>query len=59
MLADAKMWEEIAEVAYEVCTEWEAGFIESIEDRAKAGTLTERQREILIRIYQKACRSEH
>ena len=56
---DARMWEEIAEVAYEVCTEWEAEFIESIEARAKAGTLTERQQKTLVRIYEKACRSGH
>jgi hypothetical protein len=51
------MWEEIAEVAFEVCTEWEVGFIENVESAARSESLSPRQLEILTRIHGKCSRS--
>lgn len=56
--AHRKMVEEISEVSYEVLTEWECGFIESIEEWLDDGReLSEKQIATLERIYDKVCRS--
>ena len=54
------MIEEINEIASEICTEWEYDFMESITEQfEERGTLTEKQQEVLGRIYKKACDSPH
>lgn len=59
MPSHAEMWEQIAEVAYDICTEWEIDFLESIEQRAKSNDLSPKQAAILERIYRKACGSRY
>ncbi len=58
-----RMLEESLEVAYEVCNEWEVGFLESIKGQASCGNLTgrlsDKQEAILRRIYKNACDSLH
>ena len=48
--------EEIAEVANELCTEWEINFIESVQEWT--GDFTDKQKAVIDRIYEKACASE-
>ncbi len=49
-----KMVKEIAEVASDVLTEWECGFI---EDQTGRQSFSEKQRDIIDRIYEKVCNS--
>jgi len=52
--------EEINEIAEKICTEWEYEFMESItEQYEERGSLTEKQEDILNRIYKKACESPY
>ena len=54
------MIEEINEVAEDVCSEWEYSFMESITEQfEERGSLSEKQEEILERIYKKACDSDY
>jgi hypothetical protein len=46
---------EIQEIASDICSEWEIEFLESVENWR--GEHTEKQKEIIDRIYQKACDS--
>jgi hypothetical protein len=50
--------EEINDIAEKICTEWEYDFMESITEQfEERGSLTEKQEDILNRIYKKAKRS--
>ena len=51
-----QMWREVAEIAFEICSEKEVDFIEDIEERAKEESLTPKQEAWLKRLYGKACR---
>ena len=54
------MLEEINEVAEDVCSEWEYEFMQSVtEQYEERGSLSEKQEEILERIYKKACDSDY
>ena len=54
------MIEEINEIIEKICTEWEYDFMESITEQFDSrGILTEKQQEILERIYKKACESPY
>jgi len=50
--------EEIMEIADEILTEWERDFMESISQR-DPDSLTEKQQNVLDKIYDKACRSPY
>lgn len=55
-----RMIEEINEVAEEICTEWEYEFMESISEQyEERGSLSDKQEEVLERIYEKACNSPY
>ena len=50
--------EEINEVAEEFCTEWEYEFMQSVTTQFEVrGSLSDRQKAIVDRIYDKACDS--
>jgi len=54
------MIEEINDIAEKICTEWEYDFMGSITEQFDSrGTLTDKQQEILERIYKKACESPY
>jgi len=56
-----KQINEIWEVAEEVCTEWEYGFIKDLMESGMAedtDELSDRQVYVINRMYRKACRSE-
>ena len=54
------MIEEINDISEKICTEWEYDFMESITEQFDSrGTLTEKQQEILEKIYKKACESPY
>ena len=54
------MIQEINDVAEEICTEWEYEFMESITEQFETrGSLTEKQEDVLRRIYKKACESPY
>lgn len=54
------MYEEIMEVSDKIrLTDWETDFLEDIEQDARDNALTPRQHECLVRIYDKACKSEY
>ena len=54
------MIEEIMEVSDLICSPWEIDFMESIKGYIERfGILTDKQRETLERIYQKACDSPY
>ncbi len=48
---------EIAEISEKICTPWEQDFIESLLEWE--GDFTDKQRDVLSRIYEKACRSPY
>lgn len=51
--------EEIMEVRDDLCNEWEYEFIQSIAEQLDINlTLSEKQEEIVWRIYEKACNSK-
>lgn len=52
-----QMVEEIAEVVELVCNEWECEFIENVLDWI--GEYTDKQKEVIDRIYQRACESPY
>jgi hypothetical protein len=58
-----QMLEEALEVAYDVCTEWEVGFLESIKGQAFCGQITgrlsDKQEARLHEIYRKVCDSPY
>ena len=54
------MIEEINDIADEICSEWEYDFMGSITEQfEERGSLSEKQEEILERIYKKACESPY
>lgn len=54
------MIQEINDVTEEICTEWEYEFMESITEQFETrGSLTEKQEDVLRRIYKKACESPY
>jgi hypothetical protein len=52
-----RMYQEIVDVSDEICSEWEIDFLDSIEGRILRGTLSDKQKAVLERIYEKACKS--
>ena len=48
--------EEIAEIADKILNEWEINFIESVSDRE---FLTQPQKDIIDKLYQRACESPY
>ena len=55
-----QMYDEIMEVSDEICSPWEIDFLESIGALLDRGIeLSDKQRDVLERIYGKACRSAH
>lgn len=54
-----RMYDEIMEVSDEICSAWEIEFLESIEGRVRRGLLTDKQKAVLERIYDKACKSPY
>jgi len=53
-----KKIEEIYEVREEVLTEWEIGFIENVRGRPEI-SLSEKQIEIIKKLYEKVCKSPY
>lgn len=54
------MIEEINEIAEEICTEWEYDFMGSVTEQfEEKGQLSEKQTEIVERIYKKAVDSPY
>lgn len=54
------LYDEIEEISDEICTPWEIDFLTSIAFTLGQGSeLTPRQRSVLERIYDKACRSAY
>ena len=54
------IFQEVDEVSDVICTPWEIDFLESIGTRlAAGGELTPPQRDVLERIYDKACKSAY
>jgi hypothetical protein len=51
------MYQEIVEVSDKVCSVWEIDFLDSIEPRILRETLSDKQKAILERIYDKVCKS--
>lgn len=52
--------EEINDIAEKICTEWEYDFMMSITEQfEERGSLTEKQEEIVRRIYKKAVESPY
>jgi len=49
--------QEIEEVAHQVCTEWECGFIEEMIQWE--GEYTSKQKDVIDRIYRKVCDSPY
>lgn len=57
-VSNKKKVEEILEVSYEVCNEWEQAFMKSISTRvANDKPLTDNQQRCLDKIYGRACQS--
>ncbi len=55
-----QMIEEIVEVQDDLCTAWEWEFISDMSDKAeRKETFSDKQEEVIRRIYRKACRSEY
>ncbi len=55
----ATMYQEICEVSDKVCNEWEIDFLDSIECRVLNDNLSDKQKAVLERIYDKVCRSPY
>ena len=59
-LTELEMTDEIIEIADEICSEWECEFLESIREQLVNGReLSPKQKDILERLYEKACSSDH
>jgi len=57
---DQKIIDEIREVMFKVCTQWECDFMESIAKQVERGrVLSEKQKKIVDRIYEKVCESPY
>lgn len=58
-LSDLDKVYEIMEIATEICTEWECEFLESIRDQlADKRELSSKQKKVLDKLYEKACRDD-
>ena len=58
-LSDLDKVYEISEIASEICTEWECEFLESVQEQLLAKReLSDKQRKVLDKLYEKACRAE-
>ena len=55
-LTPRQMVDEIDEVAWDVCSEWEVNFIESVQQWQ--GDYSPKQEEVIRRIYKKVCASD-
>ena len=55
-----KIIEEIYEVRYEICNEWELGFIESMHKKSKKPGFepSDNEESVLDGLYDKACESD-
>lgn len=57
-MTSVDMLKEIEEVASETCNEWECDFVESCSAQVASGrTMSQKQTEIIERIYAKVCSS--
>ena len=60
MSNDKKIIDEIREVMLQVCTQWECDFMDSIAMQVKRGrVLSEKQKKVLDKIYEKVCESPY
>ena len=58
-ISDSRMYDEIVEVQDKLrLSDWDIGFLESVEGRAHDDDLSPAQRTQLERIYEVACRSK-
>ena len=55
-----EMYDEIMEVSDKICSPWEIDFMESLGSCLENGrAISDKQRAVLERIYDKACRSDY
>ena len=59
-MTSQQMYDEIMEISDRICSEWEIDFLESIGPRLEhTGQISDKQRDVLERIYDKACKSAY
>lgn len=61
MTSPAQMVREIHEIAYKICNEWEMNFIQDMRKKVVEGgdQFTPKQKAVIERLYEKACRSPY